>query len=145
MITVAVTGAREIVKAYRAWNDRVVRRLQFTVRRHTLRVANKAKVKAPIDEGPLRNSIADAYRDNGMTGEAGTNLFYAPYVEFGTGVFAVNGDGRQTPWTYFSERLGRFVTTSGNRPQPFLLPAFNEEAPLFRAAVIAVLREEGVR
>lgn len=49
-------------------------------------------------------------------------------MEFGTGLFAVNGDGRKTPWAY-QDAKGNFHYTHGQQPQPFLRPALweNEE------------------
>lgn len=142
MISVKIEGGREVVQAYGKWSREVERQLQFTVRQHTTRIQSRAKLLAPVDQGLLRSSIDTLFVDDGMTGITYTQLFYAKYVEFGTGVFAVNGAGRQTPWTYFSAKLGHFVTTSGNKPQPFMLPAYNETAPEFRAAVAAILRRE---
>lgn len=64
-------------------------------------VENEAKVKVPVDTGQLRNSITHRVENN--QGIVGTNTAYAPYVEFGTGLFAANGDGRKdVPWRYQS-------------------------------------------
>lgn len=43
-------------------------------------------------------------------------------VEFGTGLFAINCDGRQTPWVY-QDAKGEWHYTSGQQPQPYLEPA----------------------
>lgn len=54
-------------------------------------------------------------------------LAYAPYVEFGTGLFAVNGNGRKdVPWHYQTAD-GEWHSTNGQAPQPFMLPAINEK------------------
>ena len=64
--------------------------------------------------------------------EVGTNLEYAVYVEHGTGLYAFDGQGRAStpehpiPWTYRGSD-GRFYTTYGQRPKPFLIPAFNSK------------------
>lgn len=52
----------------------------------TLRIEALAKMKCPVDTGRLRNSIQHQIAlDNGeITGRVGTNVEYAPYVEFGT-------------------------------------------------------------
>jgi hypothetical protein len=63
-----------------------------------LLVENSAKEKVPVDTGALRRSITSEVKEK--EGVVGTNLLYAPYVEFGTGLFATNGDGRKTPWSY---------------------------------------------
>ena len=49
----------------------------------------------------------------------GTNVEYAPYVEYGTGIYAEGGKGRKTPWSYKSEKYG-WVTTKGMVKQSFL-------------------------
>ena len=55
-------------------------------------VENAAKSKVPVDTGNLRSSIThDVDEDEGVVG---TNVEYAPYVEFGTGLFSSQGDGR---------------------------------------------------
>lgn len=85
-------------------------------------VERGAKMKCPKDFGNLARSIQ--YEVEGNTCTVSAPLEYAPYVEYGTGLFAEQG-GRKTPWTYKDEE-GNFHTTSGQRPQPFLRPAFNE-------------------
>ena len=85
-------------------------------------VETDAKKKCPVDDGTLRGSITSEVEDN--KGIVGTNVEYAPYVEFGTGLFAAKGDGRQTPWTY-QDAKGEWHTTVGQHPQPFLQPALN--------------------
>ena len=97
-------------------------------------VENQARRDAPVDNGVLRNSIRSEVE--GQQGVVGTNIEYAPYVEFGTGLFAVNGDGRQTPWSYQDE-MGEWHTTIGQHPQPFLGPALE----MNRETIINFIKE----
>ena len=83
-------------------------------------VENQAKENCPVDTGELRMSIT--HYVEGQTGIVGTNKHYAPYVEYGTGLFARDGNGRQTPWSY-QDAKGEWHTTKGQKPQPFLEPA----------------------
>ena len=46
-------------------------------------VENEAKRKCPVDTGQLRASITHNVSEG--TGVVGTNVEYAPYVEYGTG------------------------------------------------------------
>lgn len=88
---------------------------------------NVARGNAPVDTGFLRANIVSKVRKLGRElFEAVVTAYvnYAIFQEYGTGIYAENGKGRQTPWTYFSEGLGRFVTTVGNRPHPFMRPGF---------------------
>lgn len=90
------------------------------------RAVKHAQDKVPVDTGNLRNSIT--YAVDGDDCYIGTNVEYAPYIEFGTGKFAEHG-GRQTPWTYpviDSSGETKWYFTEGMKPQPYLRPAASE-------------------
>lgn len=89
-------------------------------------VEASAKEKAPKDTGALRRSISSRVEEtaNGVEGVVFTPLEYAPYIEYGTGLFAEDG-GRQTPWSYQDDE-GNWHTTKGQRPQPYMRPALTE-------------------
>lgn len=101
-------------------------------------VERTAKQTAPKDTGALRNSIQSEVTKDGenVVGIVFTPLEYAPYVEFGTGLFAENG-GRQTPWIYEDEKTGETILTRGQKPQPFLRPSLNEN----RERITQILKE----
>lgn len=84
--------------------------------------------KAPKKTGALRRSITSKVEltGNSIEGIVFTPLEYAPYQEYGTGLFAENGNGRKTGWAYEDEKTGETIFTRGNRPHPFLRPAINE-------------------
>ena len=84
-------------------------------------VENEARKNAPANTGELRRSITHRLESD-TVGVVGTNLSYAPYVEYGTGIFSSQGNGRQEPWSY-QDAKGQWHTTSGMKPQPFLHPA----------------------
>ena len=121
-------------------------------------VERVAKQKAEKGSGDLRRSITSRIETDGneKVGVVFTPLFYAPYVEYGTGLFAENGGGRkEVPWVYveggnsdgsgskkktvyateedafaaaaFLEEKGlNAVVTYGQHPSPFLRPALYE-------------------
>ena len=66
-------------------------------------VENEAKKNCPVDDGQLRQSIT--HEIEGNEAWVGTNVFYAPYVEYGT----------------------RFMEA-----QPYLKPAFDEQKEKFK-------------
>jgi HK97 gp10 family phage protein len=102
-------------------------------------VERKAKEKAPKDTGELRRSITSEVVDKGgsITGVIYTPLEYAPYVEFGTGLFAEGGNGRKdVPWHYQDDE-GNWHSTSGQHPHPFMRPALNES----RTQILRILKE----
>jgi HK97 gp10 family phage protein len=90
-------------------------------------VEREAKKKAPKDTGALRRSITSKTEttNNGLIGVVFTPLEYAPYIEYGTGLFAENGGRKDVPWNYQDDE-GNWHSTSGQKPQPFLRPALNE-------------------
>lgn len=92
------------------------------IERACILVENEAKKNCPVDTGELRRSITHEMGHN--EGQVGTNLHYAPYVEYGTGLFSSQGNGRKdVPWWY-QDSKGKWHQTSGQKPQPFLIPAF---------------------
>ena len=101
-------------------------------------VERDAKQKAPKDTGALRRSIKSKVEADGMTieGDIYTPLEYAPYVEYGTGLFAEAGNGRKTGWVYEDDK-GNKHYTRGQHPQPYMRPALNEN----RDKIIALIKE----
>ena len=98
-------------------------------------VERSAKMKAPKDTGALRRSITS--KVDGLTGIVFTPLEYAAYQEFGTGLFAENGNGRKdVPWNYQDDK-GEWHSTRGQKPQPFMRPALNEN----RTEIIRIIKE----
>ena len=90
-------------------------------------VERSAKQKAPKGTGELRRSITSKVETNGneIIGIVFTPLEYAPYVEFGTGLFAESGGRMDVPWNYQDDK-GEWHSTSGMKPQPYMRPALNE-------------------
>lgn len=95
-------------------------KLEETLNKACILVENEAKLACPVKNNQLRASIT--HEVEGTTGVIGTNVVYAPYVEYGTGIYAAKGDGSQKPWSY-QDAEGNWYTTVGMRPQPFLEPA----------------------
>lgn len=108
-----------------------------------LLVETSAKKKCPVGEtGELRNSLT--HQVVGDVGYVGTNLLYAPYVEFGTGIFAEGGKGRKdVPWVYCDAK-GQFHSTYGMKPNPYLRPALDENREMIEEIFkIFIQRELG--
>ena len=95
-------------------------------------VERTAKQLAPKDTGALRRSITS--KVEGTTGIVFTPLEYAPYVEFGTGLFAETQGRADVPWCYQDDE-GVWHSTSGQKPQPFMRPALNQN----RADILRLL------
>lgn len=118
-------GSRELTRAIERYGDDVLEEVKRIVVGTAQIIQSTAKTLAPVDDGSLRDSIEMEVLSGGMMAKVNVGAEYAVYVEFGTGIYAVEGNGRSTPWTYYSDKLGRFVTTRGMEPQPFWEPAID--------------------
>lgn len=97
-----------------------------------------AKQNAPKDTGALRSSITSKVEVEGkeVIGTVFTPLEYAPYIEYGTGLFAESGGRKDVPWNYQDDK-GEWHSTSGQKPQPFMRPAIEDN----RKKIIEILKE----
>ena len=97
-------------------------------------VEGEAKKKAPKDTGALRRSISSTVK--GTEGVVFTPLEYAPYVEYGTGLFAEKGGRKDVPW-YYKDEEGKWHRSSGQHPHPYMRPALNEN----REEILRLIKE----
>lgn len=113
-------------------------KLERTMGKACALVEAVAKKKAPKDNGALRRSIASEVQNEGggIVGVVHTPLEYAPYVEYGTGLFAESGGRKDVPWHYKDDK-GEWHSTSGQKPQPFMRPALDEN----REQITRLIRE----
>ena len=92
------------------------------VKSATTFVHGQAKLLAPVDSGRLRNSIhmeTSSEKDK-VIGRVYTNINYAPYVEFGTGI---RGNGKYPYANELDFQLAYKEDWGGMSPQPFMYPA----------------------
>lgn len=137
MINLEISGLNEVLAAIEELGD--VPEMKKALGKACAVVERSAKEKAPKDTGELRRSITSKVeeREGKIEGIVFTPLEYAPYVEYGTGLFAENGNGRKdVPWWYKDDK-GEWHRTSGQHPQPFMRPALNEN----REQILRILKE----
>ena len=84
----------------------------------------ESKKNCPVDQGPLRAAMFHDVQLNPkeIVGTVANSMSYAACVHQGTGIYAVDGNGRKTPWV-FTVSSGKYKGTHitvGQRPQPFL-------------------------
>ncbi|MBQ2870317.1 HK97 gp10 family phage protein [bacterium] len=115
-------------------------------------VHGEAKSRAPVDSGDLAGSIhMDVDKTSkGYEGRVYTNLEYAPYVEFGTGVkgngtypYEVEGltlTYKDKGWCYWSDKEDKLIYTKGQIAQPYMYPALKTHERRIRK-----LFKEGVK
>ncbi|MDB1935270.1 HK97 gp10 family phage protein [Clostridium tertium] len=114
----------EFVKSIENATLKIVVEASKNMEKACLLVEREAKKNCPVDQGILRASIKHDvnFNDAEIVGTVFSSLEYAPYVHQGTGIYAVNGDGRKTPWKY-EVKAGKYKgyhITKGQKPNPFL-------------------------
>lgn len=91
-------------------------------------ILEHAEENCPVGTGELKRSLSVEVYPQEAEAVIYTNCEYAPYVEFGTGIYATQGGGRETPWVYPYIKDGeqKFATTRGQAPNPFLGKALRQ-------------------
>lgn len=99
--------------------------IEKEMKRDTLLIERQAKELAPVDTGYLKAMIASDVKWSGdmCIGTVTSNASYGVFLEFGTGIYALGGDGRKTPWCYTVDGE-TFYWTVGQPPQPYMFPAW---------------------
>ena len=120
-----IEGADHIIESLEDLID--IQKLEQTMGKACAIVERSAKQKAPKDTGALKRSITSKIEvvDDSIVGIVFTPLEYAPYVEYGTGLFAEEGGRIDVPWNYQDDK-GEWHSTSGQKPQPYMRPALEE-------------------
>ena len=120
-------GLDTIIKRLDELTD--VKKVEQAINQSVLLVESSAKQNASNckNTGALQNSIISTVEttNDAVIGYVSTNLEYAPYVEYGTGLFAESGGRKDVPWNYQDDK-GEWHSTSGQKPQPFMRPALSE-------------------
>ena len=127
-------GLDEVLDSIKSIGD--LRDMESAMQKACAIVERAAKEKAPKDTGALRRSITSKveHENDNIVGIVFTPLEYAPYIEFGTGLFAEDGGRTDVPWHYQDDE-GNWHTTSGQKPQPFLRPALDENRELVKRTI----------
>ena len=133
---IKIEGVAEVLKSIEKLGE--VPNLEGAVGKACALIERSAKEKAPKDTGALRRSITSKIEGSGpdIQGIVYTPLEYAPYIEYGTGLFAESGGRKDVPWCYQDDK-GEWHSTSGMKPQPFMRLAINEN----RVEVLRILQE----
>lgn len=137
-MSIKFEGLDEVLDSLEELGD--MKDLAAAMGRACAKVEADAKKKAPKGAGDLRRSITSKVETNSgdIVGVVYTPLEYAPYVEYGTGLFAEEGGRQDVPWSYQDDE-GNWHSTRGMKPQPYLRPALNEN----KKQIIEIL-EEGI-
>ncbi len=101
-------------------------RLRDLVNTSALNIQRNAKREAPVDTGRLRSSIQLEFFSGGLAAEVRANVFYAAFVEFGTGKAGRASNDQELPDSY------QHGDAAGVKAKPFLGPAYENEVDEFQ-------------
>lgn len=88
-----------------------------------------------VRTGNLRQKITHRVQSSEKTVYIGTNVEYAPFVEYGTGPYVEDGSGRKdVPWFYKDEE-GRGHLSYGIPPSHFLKKAVEEHTDEYKQII----------
>ena len=142
MARVSIKGVDRLTQRF---NNIANMELRSEMNKATQLVHGQAKALAPADTGLLRESIHMSVKDTGkeLQGRVYTNVEYALYVEFGTGIkgngtypYKVEGlnlEYKNKAWVYYDEDNDTFVYTKGQKAQPYMYPALKENEKTIKA------------
>lgn len=87
-------------------------------------VESQTKRNCAVKTGKTKGSFQHQVDEGSMMVQIGSNYENAIWEEFGTGLYALEGDGRKdVPWWYKSAD-GTWHSTSGKHPKRMLFNAF---------------------
>ena len=85
----------------------------------------QTKRNTKVDTGKTKGSWEHRVNESKMEADVGSRDKNALWEEFGTGIYAINGDGRKdVPWVYKNPKDNKFYATVGKKPRRALYRAY---------------------
>lgn len=122
-MTITRFGSAKLSRALNKWEENIVKEAKRIVVGTAAIIQSEANSRVPSDTGYLKKSIEKDISHGGLEAKVTVDANYAIYVEYGTGIYAVDGNGRKTSWVFYSEKYNQFFRTQGMHAQPFWFPA----------------------
>jgi HK97 gp10 family phage protein len=131
---------KSVIADIKAATRKEKQNVKDALRKTAQRIERDAKENVAVDTGRLRSSITHQ-KVNDYLWKAGTNVRYAPYIEFGTSPHMITPRSKQAlAFVSGGQKIVvKKVKHPGTKAQPFLLPAAEKN----RARLIAEIKEGG--
>lgn len=160
-LSVALLGVKQLTRVLKP--ETIGEPLRNWFKRVTFKVEGEAKKRAPVDMGRLRSSISTDVDKAKVPQYAtiGSNLTYAPFMEFGTGTLSDGPGGSNSPHYPPSSALDSWAARhgidsgfivaraigrrGGLKPRRFLRDGVKASMPFARASLKAMGRDIGKR
>ncbi len=98
-------------------------------------LVDQTAANTPVGSGQLKGAWQYKVDEDKLEAVVGNPLENAIWTEFGTGEYALKGDGRKDGWIYRDEKTGKFHFTLGKQPVRSLHNAFTTlKNPIIRQA-----------
>lgn len=125
VLSYKIEGLDKTLRAINAGNKKIEQVLQDEINGWADMCATEAKMRAPTDLGQLKGAINPRY--GRLEASVTVAVFYAAYVEFGTGQFA-GPRVSQLPadWKEYAAQFKGTKKVKGMRAQPYLFPAYEK-------------------
>lgn len=152
--TINVAGQRQVIAEIDKLSRDVAKGVKAAVNTSAYAIDRNAKrrlqpwnpPRGGVDTGRLRASIRPFFFQGGLAAEVGTNVKYAPFVEFGTRPHWPPKGALQR----WAERHGmesdflirRAIAKHGTLAHPFLFPSFEDERPRFLKALSDAIKDQ---
>ena len=75
----------------------------------------QTKRNTRVDTGKTKGSWEHIVDEKKLEAQVGSRYMNAVWEEFGTGIYALNGNGRKDAWVY-KDASGKWYKTSGKKP-----------------------------
>lgn len=144
VLNVDVHGLNRAMKNIHKYRQETQDRVRDAVNEAALNVQAGARRRAPVDTGNLRSRIViEPQSQRPYVVRVGTNVKYAEMIEFGTGIHGPKGqpfeirpkNKKALYWPGLPHPIKRVKAHPGQKAQPFLFPAWEEERPHFYEAL----------
>lgn len=105
---------------------------------------SQVKRNTAVDTGQTKNSWTHNVKssEDEHVATVGSPMENAIWEEFGTGEYALNGDGRKGGWAYKDPKTGNIVWTRGKRPRRALHRAYTTLKPKMIRYMQSKFKEE---
>ncbi len=131
-VKIEFKGLSQILAKYQKLPEKVEYAIADGINKAAGIVEGSAKRLCPVDTGNLRGSIhvmKQAIPGKDMKATIGTNVEYAPYVEFGTGVRGAATNENSNVAVSFAPDW------AGQAAQPFMMPALRNNKDRIESAI----------
>ena len=133
-ITIKLVGEKEFQIDLNHLKKKIRKDVGVLTKGTGVKIADQSKknltVNRSVVTGTLRRSMTSEYHEARIYSEAGTNVSYAPPVEFGH---------RQTPGRYV-HAIRRRLKAARVAAKPFLTPAYKRYEPVYYRGLMMLLK-----